>query len=65
MAEKKWMQAANKRMEDKGTTGSFTRWAKSHGYSSPLAAARHVMSHKGEYSPTIVKRANFAKNANA
>lgn len=63
MAEK-WMQSADKRMEEKGTKGSFTKWAKSHGYDSPLAAARHVMSHKNKYSSSTVEKANFAKNAN-
>lgn len=64
MAEK-WMQKASESMKERGTEGSFTRWAKSHGYSSPLAAARHVMSHKDKYDASIVKKANFAKNANA
>lgn len=63
MAEK-WMQSANKRMEEKGTKGSFTTWAHSHGYKSPLAAAHHVMAHKDKYSGSIVKKANFAVNAN-
>jgi len=64
MAEK-WMQAANKRMDDKGTKGSFTRWAKSHGESSPLAAAKKVMdAPKGKYSGAIRKKASFAVNAN-
>lgn len=63
MAEK-WMQPAVERMKEKGTEGSFTRWAKSHGYKSPLAAAHHVMSNKGKYSSSVVKKANFAVNAN-
>lgn len=64
MAEK-WAQRANKRMEEKGTKGSFTKWAHSHGYSSPLKAAKHVMADKGKYSPKIVKKANYAKNVNS
>ncbi len=42
--------------------GKFTAWAKSHGMGVQEAAS-HVMANKGKYSSTIVKRANFAKNA--
>jgi len=42
--------------------GKFTSWAKSHGM-GVQEAARHVMAHKDKYSSTIVKRANFARNA--
>jgi hypothetical protein len=42
--------------------GKFTAWAQSKGMSVPEAAA-HVMANKEKYSATIVKRANFAKNA--
>ncbi len=42
--------------------GKFTLWAKSHGMSVQEAAS-HVMANKDKYSSTIVKRANFAKNA--
>lgn len=42
--------------------GKFTAWAKSHGMGVQEAAS-HVMANKEDYSPTIVKRANFAKNA--
>lgn len=41
--------------------GKFTAWAKEHGM-SVKEAATHVMAHKEQYSPTVVKRANFAKN---
>ena len=42
--------------------GKFTSWAKSHGM-GVQEAAQHVMANKDKYSSTIVKRANFAKNA--
>ena len=42
--------------------GKFTAWAKAHGMGVQEAAS-HVMANKEDYSPTIVKRANFAKNA--
>ena len=42
--------------------GKFTSWAKSHGMGVQEAAS-HVMANKDKYSSTIVKRANFAKNA--
>lgn len=57
----KWIQHATKRMEEKGTKGSFTRWAKSHGM-GVQQAAKHVMAHKDKYSSAIVKKANFARN---
>lgn len=41
--------------------GKFTAWAKSNGMGVQEAASK-VMAHKEDYSPTIVKRANFAKN---
>lgn len=46
----------------KANRGKFTSWAKSHGMGVQEAAS-HVMANKGNYSPTVVKRANFAKNA--
>jgi hypothetical protein len=42
--------------------GKFTAWAKSKGMDVQEAASQ-VMANKEKYSPTIVKRANFAKNA--
>jgi hypothetical protein len=63
MAEK-WASKSRERMEEKGTVGSFTKWAHSRGYSKPIEAARHVMAHKDKYSPSIVKKANWARNMN-
>ena len=42
--------------------GKFTNWANSKGM-SVIEAANRVMANTKNYSPTIVKRANFAKNA--
>ena len=42
--------------------GKFTRWAKSRGM-SVSQAANTVMSNTDSYSPSVVKMANFAKNA--
>ena len=42
--------------------GKFTAWANAHNMGVQEAAS-HVMANKEDYSPTIVKRANFAKNA--
>jgi hypothetical protein len=42
--------------------GKFTEWAKSKGMSVQEAASK-VMANPDEYSSTIVKRANFARNA--
>lgn len=48
-------------MKKKGTEGSFTRIAKRMGMSTG-AAARHIMAHKDDFSPSTVKKANFARN---
>ena len=42
--------------------GKFTAWAKARGMDVQQAAS-HIMANKENYSPTIIKRANFAKNA--
>ena len=42
--------------------GKFTRWAKARGM-SVSEAANKVMSNKDQYPPSVVKMANFAKNA--
>lgn len=46
----------------KENRGKFSDAAKRAGYSIQ-AYARHIMANKGNYSPTLVKRANFARNA--
>lgn len=47
----------------KSHAGRFTDWATAHGFSSPAAAASHVMANKTKYPADVVKMANFAKNA--
>ena len=42
--------------------GKFTAWAKKRGM-GVQEAARKVMANKGKYPPSIVKMANFARNA--
>lgn len=42
--------------------GSFTEAAKRHG-KSVQEFARTVLANKGSYSPAMVKKANFARNA--
>lgn len=42
--------------------GKFTAWAKKRGM-SVSAAAKKVMANKDQYPPSVVKMANFAKNA--
>lgn len=62
---KKWAQAANERMEEKGTKGKFTEKAHAAGYSSPLEYAQHVMAApEGKFSGETRKEANFARNVN-
>ncbi len=57
----KWLQNANERMEKKGTKGSFTKIANRMDMST-AAAARKIMANKDEYSPSTVKKANFARS---
>jgi hypothetical protein len=47
----------------KSNRGKFTAWAKRHGFKSVSAAASHVLANKGKYSSSVVKMANFARNA--
>ena len=42
--------------------GKFTKSAKQHGMGVQEFAS-HVLNNKDKYSPTLVKRANFAHNA--
>lgn len=42
--------------------GTFTAWAKRHNM-GVQEAARHVMTNKEDYSSSITKKANFARNA--
>jgi hypothetical protein len=60
----KWIQAATKKMERRGTVGSFTRIADRMGMSTG-EAARHIMAHKDEYPASKVRKANFARNVAA
>lgn len=46
---------------DPDNKGKFTAWASAHDMGVQEAAS-HVMANKEDYSGTIVKRANFAKN---
>lgn len=43
--------------------GKFTESAHRAGYSSVQEYAHHVLANKSKYSPLLVKRANFARNA--
>ena len=42
--------------------GKFTAWAKAHGMTVQQAAAS-ILRNREKYSPTLIKRANFARNA--
>jgi hypothetical protein len=55
----KWLQAASAKMEAKGTKGSLTKIAKSHG-ESPMAFAKGHYHSKGK----VGEKARFAVNAN-
>lgn len=60
----KWMQAARKRMQRKGTEGSLTKAAHGAGYKSALSYAHHIKANPDDYSGKMLKKANFAVNAN-
>jgi len=51
-----------KAMSQGGTKGSFTASATKAGM-GVQEYARHVLAHKDEHSPGLVKKANFARNA--
>ena len=42
--------------------GKFTAWAKRNGFKDACSAASDVMKKKKDYSPSVVKMANYAKN---
>ena len=63
MAEESQMKQAKSGIEIKPENkGKFTKWAKARGM-SVSEAANKVMSNKDQYPPSVVKMANFAKNA--
>jgi hypothetical protein len=49
-------------MSQGGTKGSFTAAATKAGM-GVQEYARHILAHKDEHSPKLVKKANFARNA--
>lgn len=51
-----------KPMSEGGTKGSFTAAATRAGM-GVQEYARHVLAHKDEHSPGLVKKANFARNS--
>lgn len=61
---KKFIQKAVKRMEEKGTKGSFTRMAKKSGGAKKGGGIKDEFIEKELKSknPTIRKKAQFAKN---
>ena len=59
----KWLQKAEKRMEQKGTKGLFTKKAKRAGM-GVQQYANYVLSHKNKFSKKTIEEAVFAKNAN-
>ena len=46
----------------KKNQGKFTAWAKKNGFKDACSAASAVMRKKDNYSPSVVKMANYAKN---
>ena len=56
MADKKWIQKANKRMKEKGTVGSFTKYCGGRVTQSCIDRA------KKSDDPTLRRRAQFAAN---
>ena len=57
---KDWIQPAKKRMEDKGTVGSFTAWCKKKGHKG--ATAECIRQGLASKDPGIRKKAQFAAN---
>jgi len=59
---KKWLQKADKKMEEKGTKGEFTRKAKAAGYDNVQEYAKHVLANKKDFDAETIKQAQFALN---
>jgi hypothetical protein len=47
----------------KKNEGKFSDWCKRHGFKSVQAAARHILANKSKYPASVIKMANFARNA--
>jgi hypothetical protein len=64
MAKGKWIQKAVKKMEEKGTKGSFTRMAKKAGGAKKGGGIKDSFIEKELHSknPKARKKAQFAKN---
>lgn len=64
MAAKKWIQKEVKKMEERGTKGSFTRMAKKSGGVKKGGGIKEEFINKELKSknPTVRKKAQFAKN---
>ena len=46
----------------KSNQGKFTAWAKNNGFKDACSAASAVMKSTDDYSSSVVKMANYAKN---
>ena len=46
----------------KSDQGKFTKWAKNNGFPNACSAAKKVMKNTDNYSASVVKMANYAKN---
>ena len=46
----------------KSDQGKFTKWAKNNGFKDACSAANAVMKSTDDYSASVVKMANYAKN---
>lgn len=46
----------------KSHEGKFTNWAKANGFKDACSAANAVMKKTDDYSESVVKMANYAKN---
>lgn len=59
MAKKEWMQGVKKKIEKRGTEGSFTRWCKSRGYEGVTAEC--IEKGLNSDSKSIQAKAKLAK----
>lgn len=64
MQKDKWIQAATKKMKQKGTKGSFTKIAKKSGGVKKGGGIKEAFIDKAlkSKSPAVRKKAQFAKN---
>ncbi len=56
-----WIERATKKMEERGTTGAFTKQAHRDGFQDVKMFANYVLRNKHKFKLKTIQRARFAK----